>query len=76
MKRKMLSYFSYGSLIIGAVIGVYVLADIYLLKSGLPSGVCPVTSNRLLLYSAIALCCISFILSLFEQKTEKKQDNN
>lgn len=30
MKRKILSYFSYGSLIIGAVIGAYTLADIYL----------------------------------------------
>jgi hypothetical protein len=73
MKRKILTYLSYGSLIIGTVIGVYVLADIYLLKSRLPSGICPVTSNRPLLYIAIALCCIAFILSFFEPKV-KKQD--
>ena len=76
MGKKILSYLSYGTLIIGAAIGVYALADIYLLKSKLPSGICPVTSNRPLLYIAIALCCISFIVSFFETKAIKKQDDN
>lgn len=76
MKKKILSNMGYGSLIIGAAIGAYALADIYLLKSKLPSGICPVTSNKPLLYIAIALCCISFILSFLEPKAEKKQDNN
>ena len=76
MKKKILSYLSYGSLIIGAAIGAYTLADIYLLKSKLPSGICPVTSNRPLLYIAIALCGISFILSFFEPKAKNTQDDN
>ena len=76
MKKKTLAYLSNGSLIIGAAIGVYAFADIYLLKSRLPSGICPVTSNRPLLYIAIVLCCISFILSFFEPKVTKKLDEN
>lgn len=75
MNRKIVSYFSNGLLIIGAAIGAYAFADIYLLKSKLPSGVCPVTSNRPLLYIALALCFFSFLLSFFETKA-KKQDNN
>jgi hypothetical protein len=72
MKKKILSYLSYGTLIIGAAIGIFALADIYLIKRKLPfSGICPVTSNRPLIYVAIALCCISFILSFFETKNKK-----
>ena len=71
MKKKILSYLSYGSLIIGAAIGIYALTDIYLIKRKLPSGICPVTSNKPLIYIAIALCCISFILSFFETKNKK-----
>ena len=50
MKKKIVSYLSYGSLIIGAVIGVYALVDIYIIKTKLPSGICSVTSNKFLLY--------------------------
>ena len=71
MKKKIISYLSYGTLTIGATMGIYVFADIYLIKSKLPSGVCPVTSNRPLLYIAIALCCTSFILSFFEPKAKQ-----
>jgi hypothetical protein len=76
MKKKTLLYLSNGSLIIGAAIGAYAFADIYFLKSKLPFGTCPVTSNRPLLYIAIALCCISFILSFFEPKAGKEQENS
>ncbi len=76
MKKKTLLYLSNGALIIGAVIGVYALTDIYLLKSRLPSGVCPITNDRPLLYIGIVLCCISFILSFFEHKAKSKKDKN
>ncbi|HEY5584782.1 MAG TPA: hypothetical protein VIK78_09860 [Ruminiclostridium sp.] len=72
MKKKLLSYFSYGTLIIGAAIGIYALADIYLIRSKLPSGVCPVMSNKPLIYVAIALCFISLILSFFEPRSKEK----
>ena len=74
--KKMLSYLSSGLLIIGASIGVYTLVKIHLISSKLPSGVCPVTNNRPMMYVAISLCCISYILSFFESKTIKKQDEN
>jgi Na+/H+ antiporter NhaA len=75
MKSKILSYLSYGALIIGAAIGVYIIADIYIVNSKLPTGVCPVTNNKLLIYTAIALCGVSFILSFFEPKVkETKKD--
>lgn len=70
MKNKIISYLSNGFLITGAGVGVYVLIDIYLIKSKLPSGMCPVTNNRPLLYTSIALVCLSFILSFFEPKAK------
>lgn len=75
MKEKIISYISNGALIIGAIIGIYVFADVYILKSRLPSGVCPVTSNKPLMYIAIAFLGISLILSFFETKNKKKGNN-
>lgn len=71
MKNKIIGYLSFGSLIIGAGIGIYALIDIYLIKSRLSSGICPVISNRPLMYLAIAFCCVSFISSFFEQKDKE-----
>lgn len=65
MRQKILSYLSNGTLIAGAATGAYALVKIYLLKSRLPAGACPVTDNRPLMYTSIALCCISFVLSFF-----------
>lgn len=74
MKKKIISYLSYGTLIIGSVIGIFALVNIYIIKSKLPSGICPVTSNKPLIYIAIALCCISFILSFFEPRVKEKAE--
>jgi hypothetical protein len=54
-----------------AIIGGYALVNSYLIKRGLPSGICPVTSNKPLLCIAIGLCIISFILSFFDRKVDK-----
>ena len=75
MKKKILSYLSNGSLIAGVIIGGYAFVKSYVLNSGLPTGVCPVTNNRPLMYTAIALCGVSFILSLFEPKVKETQKN-
>jgi hypothetical protein len=69
--KKLLSYISNAALIAGVAIGIYVFANIYFLKSSLPEGTCPVTSNKPLMYIAIALSVISFILSFFEEKKHK-----
>jgi hypothetical protein len=53
------------------IVGGYALISIYLLKSALPAGVCPVIKNKPLLYIAIGLCIISFILSFFDSKGKK-----
>jgi hypothetical protein len=66
--KKLVLYLSNSTLIIGAAIGIYALINIYLIKSKLPADVCPVVSNRPLLYTSIVLCLISFILSFFEPK--------
>ena len=73
MKKKLITYLSYGSLILGAAIGIYVLLNIYIIKSKLPPGTCAVIRNRPYLYVAIALCCISFVLSFFETKVKKEK---
>ncbi len=74
MRKKILSYAGNTTLIIGVALGAYALVDIYLLQSKLPDGVCPVTSNRPILYIAIAFACLSFILSFFEPKALKNKD--
>ncbi|MCX7709696.1 MAG: hypothetical protein N2484_07575 [Clostridia bacterium] len=71
MKNRIISYLSYGTLILGAMIGGYALINIYILGRNLPSGVCPVTNNRAFIYSAIALCCVSLVLSFFEPRKEE-----
>lgn len=73
--KKLLSYVSNAALIAGVAIGIYVFANIYFLKSSLPVGVCPITSNKPLMYIAIALCVISFILSFFEADKKHKPGN-
>jgi len=73
MKKKILSYLSNGALIAGAIIGGYAFVNIYVLNSGLPAGVCPVTNNKPLIYIAIALCGVSFILSFFEPNAKEAE---
>lgn len=67
MKRVML-YVSNTAWLAGTVLGVYALVSVYLLRSRLPSGICPITENKVLFYTAIALCCIALVLSFFEPK--------
>ena len=71
MRNRIITYLSYGLLAAGAGIGIYALAKIYLVRRTLPAGTCPVTSNRPLLYLAIGLCCIAFVLSFFERKEKR-----
>lgn len=71
IKNKIISYLSYGSLIIGAGIGIYALIDIYLVRRKLPAGTCPVIDNKPIIYLALAFCAVAFILSFFEPKTKK-----
>jgi hypothetical protein len=81
MNKKLISWLSNGMLIVGAGTGIYALAEIYLMKSNLPAGVCPVTAHKSLLYVSIILCVLSFVFSFFDsrpvnKKTIKGQDNN
>lgn len=72
MKRKVISYVSNALMFIGAALGLYVLLNIYAIRGRLPAGICPVNDNRPMLYAAIVLCCLSFILSFFEGKKGEK----
>ncbi len=71
MRKNIFTYLSYGTLIAGIAVGLYAMVNTYLIKSSLPAGVCPITDNRPLLYTAITLCGVSFILSFFEPRTKK-----
>ena len=73
MKKKILSFISFGTLITGAFIGIYADADIYFLKNRIPAGSCPVANNKSLIYAAIILCGISFVVSFFESKAKETQ---
>lgn len=67
-RKKVFSYLSNISLVLGLLIGGYSYLKIYLLKSNLPDGVCPINMYRPLIYIAIALLIISLILSYFNSK--------
>jgi len=58
-------------LVAAVIIGGYALIDSYLIKRSLPSGVCPVTSNKPLIYIAVGLCIVSLILSFFDKKKDR-----
>ena len=70
--NKIFAYASNAFLIAGIIVGAYTLIDIFVRKSMLPTGVCPVTGSRSLVYTAIAFCCLSLLLSFFEG--QKKED--
>jgi hypothetical protein len=73
MKNKVFSYLSNGFLIIGTAIGIYVLADIFLLGRNLPAGACPITDNRPWLILAVIFLILSLALSFFEKKSPTGQ---
>jgi len=75
MKRKIYSHISLGTLILSAAAGGYALAKIWIIRASLPAGICPVTTNRPLLYIGIALCLVSFVFSLFDKggKAERQK---
>lgn len=68
MKHQVIVYLGNISMIIGAAIGIYVLADVFLLSRNLPAGACPITNNRPWLILAIVFLVISIGLGFFEKK--------
>ena len=69
---NIVKYISNVLMLVGAFLGLYALFNIYALRERLPVGLCPVNDNRPMLYAAIVLCCVSFILSFFEGKKGDK----
>lgn len=48
----------------GSILGVYALIRTWVVRAGLPEGVCPIDNNRPLLYLALGLLGASFLLDL------------
>ncbi len=76
MKKKLYTYISNITLVIGGVLGGYVLIDFILKRRLLPDGACPLTNNRIVIFIAIVFLVISFISSIFEQKYKKSMLND
>ena len=72
-KNKAISYLSNGFLTIGAAIGIYVMADIFIVSRNLPAGACPITDNRTLIIIDIVVLLTSLVLSFFEKKSTAGQ---
>lgn len=68
MKNKALSYLSNSLLIVGVGIGIYVLANIFIVARSLPIGSSPITNNRALIIFDIIVLLTSLVLSFFEKK--------
>ena len=72
-KKKVFSYLSLGTLILGALLGGYALVKIWIVRA---AGACPVDTNRPLLYAGIALCVVSFVLTLLEKRAANAEARN
>mgnify|MGYP001176911342 CR=1 FL=1 len=60
----------------GAATGVFALIRTWLLNRNLPEGVCPIDTNRPLLYVALGMLAASQLLDLiFPRKKSKKVDD-
>ncbi len=70
-KHKLFSLISNILLGIGAVLCVLALYLSFSLRASLPPGVCPIDNNRPLIYIAIAVLLISFVLSLLAERMKK-----
>jgi phosphatidylglycerophosphate synthase len=57
------------SLAAAAVVGSYVLANVYIIKRTLPANTCPVQSYDKWLYLAIALAIVSFLTDMFDKRS-------
>lgn len=64
-----------GNITLALAIGlsIYLLVNMYILRSSLPPGVCPVEQNRSLIYVAIVLALSSFVLSVIESRFKRGQ---
>ena len=71
-KHKLFSLISNIMLGIGAVLCVLALYLSFSLRASLPPGVCPIDNNRPLIYIAIAVLLISFVLSLLAERMKKR----
>jgi membrane protein implicated in regulation of membrane protease activity len=73
LNKKVFSYLSIGTLVAGALVGGYALVKIWVVRA---AGACPVDTNRPLLYLGIALCAVSFVLTLLETRAAKAEARN
>lgn len=61
----------------GAATGVFALVRTWLLNRNLPEGVCPIDTNRPLLYVSLGLLAASLLLDLvFPKAKQKKADGD
>lgn len=73
MDRKWIKYAENLLFFSGVGLGLYAIAKIYIIRSGLPEGVCPVTDNRPLMYAAVLLLLLSLVLSLMLPAGNRKK---
>jgi len=59
---------------IGAVLGALALYLSLSLRANLPPGVCPIDNNRPLMYIAIGVLLISFVLSVIADRIKKRSN--
>jgi hypothetical protein len=65
---------------LGSATGVFALIRTWLLNRDLPEGVCPIDTNRPLLYVALGMLAVSLLLDILfpanrKAVLEKKQDS-
>lgn len=50
------------------ITSLYTLISTYIVRSQLPSGVCPIDDNSNMFYLSIALLLLAFVFSFFDSK--------
>ena len=74
MTRKTISILGNITFAITILLSGYILISSYLARRSLPPGVCPIDNNRVLIYIAIGLAIVTFILSFFDRDKSNNMD--
>ncbi len=61
--------------VVAITTSLYTLISTTLLRNSLPPGVCPIDNKSELYYLSITLLIASFVISLFDKKSSKKNES-
>lgn len=75
-RQKLVTLISNTLLAVGAGLSILAIVLTVTVRASLPSGVCPVDSNRPLYFTAIGMLIASFALSIYADRLKKRTNKH